>query len=134
MPQAKDFIYPVVLSAGIGGALWLGYQGLLKFTASQKLSSLASTTGKTTSELEALINQITSGLVGDSDLDWYENPELYYALAEELGLEDDEIFDFVSDSVTSLWDEIFGITEDDDFDWDSVDYEEYADDEYWDDI
>jgi hypothetical protein len=134
MPQAKDIIYPVVFSAGIGGALWLGYQGLLKFTANQKLASLASTTGKTTSELEALINQITAGLVGDSDLDWYENPELYYALAEELGLEDDEIFDFVSDSVTSLWDEIFGTTEDDDFDWDSVDYEEYADDEYWDDI
>lgn len=134
MPQVKDFIYPVIISAGIGGSLWLGYQGLLKFTASQKLASLASTTGKTTSELEALINQITSGLVGDSDLDWYENPELYYALAEELGLEDDEIFDFVSDSVTSLWDEIFGTTEDDDFDWDSVDYEEYADDEYWDDI
>jgi hypothetical protein len=132
--QPKDIIYPVVFSAGIGGTLWLGYQGLIKFVESQKITKLAATTGKSTSELEALIKQITAGLTGDSDLDWYENPELYYALADELGLEDDEIFDFVSDSVSDLWEEIFGTTKDDDFDWESVDYEEYVDDEYWNDL
>jgi hypothetical protein len=132
--QPKDFIYPVIFSGGIGGVLWLGYQAMVKYASSQKLASLATTTGKTTSELEALVKQITSGLTGDTNLEWYENPELYLALADELGLEDDEVFDFVSDSVSSLWDEIFGTTEDDDFDWDSVDYEEYADDEYWDDL